>query len=75
MPPRAPKNNAALAASLVALIGACAALPYFLSRGPSEGRRVGAHRQTVTNHIQPPDCMHAAQFDLFFGCRLIQISL
>ena len=40
MPPRAPNNNAALAASLVVLIGACAALPFFLSRGPSEGRRV-----------------------------------
>ena len=40
MPPKTPNNNAALAASLVVLIGACAALPYFLSRGPSEGRRV-----------------------------------
>ena len=40
MPPRAPNNNAALAASLVVLIGACSALPFFLSRGPSESRRV-----------------------------------
>ena len=54
MPPRPPKSNAVLAASLVALIGACAALPYFLSRAPSESRRV-IHpiAYNVSRHLQP----------------------
>ena len=54
MPPRPPNSNAALAASLVALIGACAALPYFLSRAPSESRRViHSVAYDMSRHIQP----------------------
>ena len=59
MPPRAPKNNAALAASLIALIGACAALPYFLSRGPSEGRRVSILAVPSIGDITSPSHKHS----------------